>query len=86
MLAQPTKPVSHDPGFDFSMVKLKPWREKIVADLAPLKFFRRGGGTSGRAMAFCLGRSGSNPGTDLGFLSVQNCCQSMCRAFSINVK
>ena len=23
--------------------------------------------TSGRAMAFCLGRPGSNPGTDLGF-------------------
>ena len=67
MLPQPTKPVSHDPGFDFSMVKLRPWREKIVADLAPLKFFRMGGGTSGRAMAFCLGRSGSNPGTDLGF-------------------
>ena len=27
-----------------------------------------GGGTSGGAMAFCLGRPGSNPGTDLGFV------------------
>ena len=26
-----------------------------------------GGGTSGRAMAFCLGRPGSNPGTDFTF-------------------
>ena len=26
-----------------------------------------GGGTSGRAMAFCLGRPGSNPGLDFGF-------------------
>ena len=26
-----------------------------------------GGGTSDRAMAFCLGRPGLNPGTDLGF-------------------
>ena len=26
-----------------------------------------GGGTSGRAMAFCLGRPGLNPGLDLGF-------------------
>ena len=47
-----------------------------------------GGGTSGRAMAFCLGRLGSNPGLDFGFFLVQNCCQSIltrCRAFSINV-
>ena len=47
-----------------------------------------GGGTSGRAMAFCLGRPGSNPGSDFGFFSVQNCCQSIltgCRAFSNNV-
>ena len=28
-----------------------------------------GGGTSGRAMAFCLGRSGSNPGRDFGLFS-----------------
>ena len=44
-----------------------------------------GGGTSGRAMAFCLGRPGSNPGSDFGFFSVQNCCQSIltgCWAFS----
>ena len=44
-----------------------------------------GGSTSGRAMAFCQGRPGSNPGTDLGFFSVQNCCQSIltgCQAFS----
>ena len=27
-----------------------------------------GGGTSGRAMAFCLGRLGSNPGSQFGFL------------------
>ena len=27
----------------------------------------RGGGTSGRAMAFSLGRPGSNPGLDFGF-------------------
>ena len=26
-----------------------------------------GGGTGGRAMAFCLGRLGSNPGLDFGF-------------------
>ena len=26
-----------------------------------------GGSTSGRAMAFCLGRPGLNPRTDLGF-------------------
>ena len=26
-----------------------------------------GGGTSGRAMAFCLGRPGSYPGSDFGF-------------------
>ena len=26
-----------------------------------------GGGTSGRAMAFCLGRPGSNPGLDFCF-------------------
>ena len=26
-----------------------------------------GGGTSGRAMAFCLGRRGLNPGLDFGF-------------------
>ena len=26
-----------------------------------------GGRTSGRAMSFCLGRPGSNPGMDLGF-------------------
>ena len=26
-----------------------------------------GGGTSGRAIAFCLGRLGSNPGSDFGF-------------------
>ena len=26
-----------------------------------------GGGTSGRAMAFCLGRPGSNPGSEFGF-------------------
>ena len=37
----------------------------------------RGGGTSGRAMAFCLGRPGLNPGTDFGFFSVQNRCQSI---------
>ena len=35
-----------------------------------------GGGTSGRAMAFCLGRLGSNPGSDFGFFSVKSCCQS----------
>ena len=35
-----------------------------------------GGGTSGRAMAFCLGRQGSNPGMDLGFFH-QNFCQSI---------
>ena len=28
---------------------------------------RSGGGTSGRPMAFCLGRLGSNPAADLGF-------------------
>ena len=42
------------------------------------------GGTSGKVMAFCLGRPGSNPGLDIGFVSVQNCCQSIlirCRAF-----
>ena len=42
-----------------------------------------GGGTSGRAMAFCL-----NPGSDFGFFSVQNCCQSIltgCGAFCNNV-
>ena len=47
-----------------------------------------GGGTSGRAMAFCLGKLGSNPGSDLGFFTVQNCCQSIltvCQAFSNNV-
>ena len=44
-----------------------------------------GGGTSGRAMAFCLGRPGLNPGLDFGFFSVQNCCLTGCRAFSINV-
>ena len=47
-----------------------------------------GGGTSGRAMAFCLGRPGSNPGSDFGFFSVQNCCQSIltgCWAFSNNL-
>ena len=47
-----------------------------------------GGGTSGRGMAFCLGRPGSNPGTDFGFFSSQNCCQSVltgCWAFSNNV-
>ena len=31
-----------------------------------------GGGTSGRAMTFCLDRPGSNPGTDLGFYSSEN--------------
>ena len=30
-----------------------------------------GGGTSGRAVAFCLGRPGSNPGTDLGSFQVR---------------
>ena len=29
--------------------------------------FGSGGGTSGRVMAFCLGRPGSNPQTDIGF-------------------
>ena len=29
-----------------------------------------GGGTSGRALAFCLGRLGSNPGTDFGCFQV----------------
>ena len=29
-----------------------------------------GGGTSDRAMAFCLGRPASNPEMDLGFFSV----------------
>ena len=39
------------------------------------------------ALAFCLGRPGSNSGSDLVF-SVQNCCQSILtgyRAFSSNV-
>ena len=30
-----------------------------------------GGGTSGRAMSFCLGRPGSNPGMDLGFFQLR---------------
>ena len=30
------------------------------------------GGTSGRAMAFCLGRPGSNPGTDSRFSVYSN--------------
>ena len=29
-----------------------------------------GGGSSGRAMAFCLGRPGLNPGTDSGFFKL----------------
>ena len=48
-----------------------------------------GGGTSGRALAFCLGRPGSNPRTDFGFFSGQNYCLSIltgCPAFSNNVQ
>ena len=30
-----------------------------------------GGGTSGRALAICLGRPGLNPGTDFGFFQVR---------------
>ena len=47
-----------------------------------------GGGTTGRAMVFCLGRPGLNPRSGFGFFSFQNCCQSIlsgCRAFSNNV-
>ena len=36
------------------------------------------GGTSGRAMAFYLGRLGLNPGTDFGF---KNRCQSILTGF-----
>ena len=31
-----------------------------------------GGGTSGRVMTFCLGRPGSNPGSDFGFFQFRN--------------
>ena len=30
-----------------------------------------GGGTSGRGLAFCLGRPGLNPWTDFGFFQVR---------------
>ena len=45
----------------------------------------RGDGASGRAMALCPGRPGSNPGTDLDFFSVLNRLLSIlagCWAFS----
>ena len=35
-----------------------------------------GGGASGRAVAFCPNKLGSNPRMDLAFL-VQNCCESI---------
>ena len=35
-----------------------------------LTFYGSGGGTSGREMAFCLGRPGLNPGWDFGFPNV----------------
>ena len=44
-----------------------------------------GGGTSGRVMAFCLGRLGSNPGTDLGFFQFRIAVNLFSLAFSNNV-
>ena len=43
-------------------------------------FASSGGGASGGAMAFCLCRPGSNPGTEMAFL-VQNCCSSILTGF-----
>ena len=51
------------------------FKEVVVFEtvFAPKEFLSNsilgsGGGTSCRAMAFCLGRPGSNPGTDYGFI------------------
>ena len=43
-----------------------------------------GGGASGRATAFCLGRPVLYPSDSLRLVSVQNCCQSII-AFSNNM-
>ena len=39
--------------------------------MPPINSRGSGGGTSGRALAFCLDRLGSNPGTDFGFFQVR---------------
>ena len=44
-----------------------------------------GGGTSGRVMAFCMGRRGSNTGTDLGFLQFRIAVNLFSLAFSYDV-
>ena len=43
----------------------QPW----VFSIKLTKVAGSGGGKSGRAMAFCLGRPGLNPGSDFGFFS-----------------
>ena len=45
----------------------------LVRDQVPVASFGSGGGTRGRAMAYCLSRPSLNPRMDLGFFSVQNC-------------
>ena len=42
-------------------------RSKYTNEMSSSIQLESGGGTSGRAVAFCLGRPGSNPGTDFGF-------------------
>ena len=49
----------------------------LLLFLLPFKNLGRGGGASGRAVAFCLSEPGSNPGMDLGLaLLVQKSCES----------
>ena len=71
--------------FNESLIKWL-WINLKVKDYASLD--GSGGGTCLRAMIFCRGRPGWNPGSDFGFFSVQNCCHSFlteCRASPCNV-
>ena len=60
--------VSFDPRLSLEEDILEIGRNPLLCDIID-KTDGSGGGTSGRAMAFCLGRPGSNPGLDFGFFS-----------------
>ena len=55
------------PGFKSLIVLCLRRQDGHIGNLKPFEAKGSGGGTSGRAMAFSLGRPGSNPGTDIGF-------------------